>query len=446
MTRGAKRAAESDDGAIDGPWELPKGWRWERLGSVLPLEYGKALPARTRDGTGAIPVYGSSGVVGCHDQSLAAGPSILVGRKGSAGAVHFAAGPFWPIDTAYYVRPAAGIDLRFGFRLLQHLRLDHLDQSTAIPSLSRDIYSGIAAPIPPIAVQRRIVARIEALFAEIDEGDRALAAARRGVETYRKSLMNAAFAGELTAHWRCSPSASVKAHELLRTPMQCAARTTSDRVEQYVEAEGPEDSSDGLPPTWIWTSLGQFFSICVGATPSRSDPSLWNGPVPWVSSGEVAFCRIRSTREQIAETAVKPDRIHPPGTVLLGMIGEGKTRGQVAILDIPAAHNQNCASIRVSETSVPPEYVYWWLEHQYEVTRADGAGGNQPALNKARVAAIRLPLPPSEEMVEIVERLAAALDAAKDAAGVLADAGDNSAALRQSILAAAFRGELDGGS
>ena len=124
------------------------------------------------------------------------------------------------------------------------------------------------------------------------------------------------------------------------------------------------------------------------------------------------------------------------------MIGEGRTRGQAAILDVAAAHNQNAASIRVSETPIPPEYVYWWLEHRYEITRAQGVGGNQPALNKARVQAIPIPVPPLSEQQEIVRRLGARLDEADALQSELDGAAADVTDLRQSVLAAAFRGEL----
>jgi hypothetical protein len=111
---------------------------------------------------------------------------------------------------------------------------------------------------------------------------------------------------------------------------------------------------------------------------------LWDGDIPWVSSGEVAFNRIKATRETIAPSAVSGGkRLHPPGTVMLAMIGEGKTRGQTAILDIEAAHNQNCASIRVSETRILPEYVFAFFKERYLETRR-GSSGGQPTRPEQR--------------------------------------------------------------
>ena len=64
----------------------PEGWRALKFGDVASLEYGKALPAARRNG-GSVAVCGSSGIVGFHDEALAPGPGIVVGRKGSVGAV-----------------------------------------------------------------------------------------------------------------------------------------------------------------------------------------------------------------------------------------------------------------------------------------------------------------------------------------------------------------------
>jgi type I restriction enzyme S subunit len=119
------------------------------------------------------------------------------------------------------------------------------------------------------------------------------------------------------------------------------------------------------------------------------------------------------------------------------MIGEGRTRGQAAILDIAACNNQNSAAIRVSDTPIPTRFVYHWLTFVYEETRRAGAGGNQPALNKERVRAIVLPVPPLAEMEEIVTRVDALL-----ADATLADCAEDRGRLRQSVLHAAFTGRL----
>jgi type I restriction enzyme, S subunit len=163
-----------------------------------------------------------------------------------------------------------------------------------------------------------------------------------------------------------------------------------------------------------------------------------------VTSGEVAFCRIRSTRETISLEALgaTSEKLHPAGTVLLAMIGEGKTRGQCAILDIPATNNQNSAAIRVAATPIPPEFIYVILQERYFASRRESQGGNQPALNAGIVADIPIALPPPSETDEILRRVSEALAAADDAEKQLDAEAADAARLRQSILKAAFEGRL----
>src|SRR5919108_3665539 len=111
------------------------------LGTLCALEYGAALPESMRTGSG-FPVFGSSGAVGRHAAYLVEGPGIIVGRKGSAGQVHWSPESFWPIDTAYYVVPKEQQVLRWLYWLLSHTALQRLDAAIGVPGLNRnDVYA-----------------------------------------------------------------------------------------------------------------------------------------------------------------------------------------------------------------------------------------------------------------------------------------------------------------
>ncbi len=277
--------------------------------------------------------------------------------------------------------------------------------------------------VPPFAEQQRIVIDLERYFARLRDGLSGLRRASALLSLWREATLVRAFRGKLVEEDLSEGDAR-----------DLRGRFTAAAV------EGPW----ALPNQWIWRRLGDLFTVSIGATPSRSDASLWGGGIPWVSSGEVAFNHIDHTRETISIAAL-PDpgsRIHPPGTVMLAMIGEGKTRGQAAILDISAAHNQNCASIRVSETLILPEYIYWFLQLRYNENRQAASGGNQPALNKRKVENILVPLAPLGTQRKIVSILESVDLQIVRTADTVQGATKHAQNLKKKIYNAAFSGLL----
>lgn len=142
-------------------------WRAVTLGEILSLEYGKSLPERDRDGSGA-PVYGSNGVVGYHSSPLVQGPGIVVGRKGTAGSVAYVIEDFFPIDTAYYVRLSSDeLDMQYASFLLEYSDLPSLTAQTGVPGLNRERVYQTQARVPSPDEQRRIVDALSAVDRQI---------------------------------------------------------------------------------------------------------------------------------------------------------------------------------------------------------------------------------------------------------------------------------------
>jgi len=162
-----------------------------------------------------------------------------------------------------------------------------------------------------------------------------------------------------------------------------------------------------IPSDWLWCHVEDIATVCLGGTPKRDEPRFWGGTVPWISSGEVANCRISRTRESISNAGLRESdaEIYPIGTVLIAMIGEGKTRGQSALLDIEACTKQNVAGLVFETERIYPPYVWTWALGEYERTRGEGRGGAQPALNAAKVRALLVPLPPIAEQKRIVAKV-----------------------------------------
>ncbi len=315
------------------------------------------------------------------------------------------------------------------------------------PRVDFDQLSSFELFLPSYLAQQRIVAEIERQFSRLDDAVANLKRVKANLKRYKAAVLKAAVEGKLTEEWRKAHPDVESANELLKRIL-AERRKKWEKINPgkvYREAAAPDAASlPELPEGWIWATLGQCFRVAVGATPSRKKPSYWNGNIPWVSSGEVQFSRVRSTREFISKSGLdnSSTQINPAGSVLLGMIGEGKTRGQSAILEIPAANNQNCVAIWVSETPLKPEYIYYWFMQRYEETRRIGSGNNQQALNKAIIERMSFPLPPIAEHNLIVEEIERRLSVNEEIeAGINVNLA-RAERFRQAILTNAFTGQL----
>lgn len=457
--------------------QLPQGWLLAELGEIADIQLGKMLDKKRTAGK-PLPYLRNINVrwdeIDTTDllempfkeselsrYSLAPG-DVLVCEGGEPGRA-----AVWKTDDSHIKFQKALHRVRGNgafvprwlvFHLLhdaQRGALSHYFTGTTIKHFPGESIREYRVRVPPFAEQERVVAALDSLLSRVDNAAAILRNVQRNLLRYRASVLQAAVEGRLVpteaglarAEGRDYEPASALLERILaeRRRRWEATQRVAKRRSPYKEPLPPRDEPlPALPEGWCWTTLGQLFEVVVGSTPSRATAEFWGGGIPWVSSGEVAFCRIRSTRETISQTGLDGSsaRLNPVGSVLLGMIGEGKTRGQAAILDIEAANNQNCAAIWVTETDIPPEYVYFLLMGQYEATRRLGSGNNQPALNKRRVQAIPLPLPPLAEIERIASSLSEHISLIEHLQWQVTTIRARSDRLRQSILKWAFEGKL----
>lgn len=316
------------------------------------------------------------------------------------------------------------------------------ERGTTRKRISRTNLGSLVLPVPPLPEQGRIVARVEALLADVRKARERLDRVRLILKRFRQAVLVAACSGELTREWRDARASAPTGRDLL------GAIASRRKDLGLATATRPIDDADmpdtELPETWTWCRVGEVADVRLGGTPSRNEPNYWNGTIPWISSGEVANCRIRDTEEKITREGLANcnAKLYPPGTVLIAMIGEGKTRGQAALLEIESSTNQNAAGLVFDVGMMNPEYVWLWALGEYEKNRNVGRGGNQPALNGAKVRALPLPLPPLDEqgqVVQAVKRIVSLIDAIESHVRTAASRADR---LPQTILTRALAGDL----
>ncbi len=146
---------------------------------------------------------------------------------------------------------------------------------------------------------------------------------------------------------------------------------------------------------WEVKKLGEFCRIGTGSTPNRERKEYYGGHIPWVKTTEVCNCLINNTEEYLTQLGLDNSNcsLYPPDTILMAMYGQGKTRGQIAILGITATTNQACAAIQYDSNVVDKTFLFQQLLLLYDNIRSLARGGNQANLNLNLVRGIQVIVP-----------------------------------------------------
>lgn len=136
----------------------------------------------------------------------------------------------------------------------------------------------------------------------------------------------------------------------------------------------------GFKGKWVKSVIGAHADLFAGGTPSTRTSSYWGGSIPWMSSGELHQKSIKEVRGRITELGLANSAATwiPLGSILVGLAGQGKTRGTVAINRIRLTTNQSIAAI-VTNNSIDAEFLYHNLDNRYgelrELSSGDGGRG-----------------------------------------------------------------------
>lgn len=203
-----------------------------------------------------------------------------------------------------------------------------------------------------------------------------------------------------------------------------------------------------IPAHWGLWKVGHLATIGNGSTPNRDNAEYWtDGLIPWLNSSVVNQDEVTEANQFITETGFRESHLPlvKSGSILVGITGQGKTRGQAVVLSFEATINQHLAFITPNEDAADPWFLRWVFFAAYDFLRSisDDAGGTKGALTCEDVAAMRVPLPPIDEQRTIATYIAA--ETAKLHA--LRSATERTTALlkerRAALIAAAVTGKID---
>ena len=293
-------------------------------------------------------------------------------------------------------------------------------------------------PVPPAAEQRRIVAKIEELFSELDKGVESLKTARAKLKIYRQAVLKHAFEGKLTVQWR------KKNKDKLETPKQLLARIKRQRASDLILVDS--DVLENLPPLpegYAYTYLANLGELGRGKSKHRprNAPELFGGPYPFIQTGEVKAAGriIREHSQTYSELGLEQSRLWPEGTLCITIAAN---IAETAFLGFDGCFPDSVVGFTAEKALVLPEYVELFIKSVRTRIEAYAPATAQKNINLATLESLVVPLCSLEEQQVLVDQLDAVLSVIEKQIEEIDNQLMTANALRQSILKKAFTGQL----
>ena len=479
-------------------WTVPDSWTWTSLSELGDIVAG-GTPSTKEPSYWADEVHwiSPSDLTGYSAKTIKQGAKSIsrIGLANSsakvmpAGSVHFSSRA--PIG--YVVISAEALATNQGFKslvpapgifneyvyyyLLASREYAHKRASgTMFLELSGKAFGCLPIPLAPTATQRRIVAKIDELFSELDKGIESLKTARRQLEVYRQSILKHAFEGTLTAQWRAQNADQLQSSESLLARIRQAHEDQQHKqltdwkttVRQW-EANGKEgkkpkkprelksvamlaeeevDCLEELPSSWQWLPAESVGIIQLGRQRSPKKRSR-NYPTKYIRAANIT--------EQGLDLGDVLDMDFGPHELSAYRLGKGdlvlsEASGSAAQVGKPAIWDDQIPNCCFQNTVIRHQpycrdhaaYLLWLYRFFYVSGKfarvAGGVGINH--LSAYKFAQIALPVCPFLEQQEIVRLLEGKFTSIEQNEREIDSALKRAELLRQAILKKAFAGQL----
>jgi len=304
----------------------------------------------------------------------------------------------------------------------------------------------LSIPVPPLAEQKRIVAKVEELLARVNTGRERLDRVPKIMKRFRQAVLAAACSGRLTEGWR-EEHPDVEPARILLERARLKRQQTDKRAKTQVATVGSE-GMDGLAENWAWATIGDLARV-QGGIQKQPKRAPKNNAFPYLRVANVlrgALDLAEIHRMELFEGELETYRLEPNDLLIVEGNGSLTEIGRCALWDgsvHDCVHQNHIIRVRVDYGL--PQYLhsYWnspaGTQHMAEVA-VTTAG--LYSLSTGKVKEFPVPLPPIEEQQEIVRRVQALFKLADAIEKRVAAAKLRADKLTQSILARAFRGEL----
>lgn len=371
---------------------MKTNWQTKKLGDILKLEYGKPLPDLKRKVNGKYPVFGANGEKDRSDDFYFDKPSIIVGRKGSAGELTLVQEKFWPLDVTYFATfDDKKYDLKFLYNLLETLELPKLAKGVK-PGINRnDIYS-IEVNIPPLPEQKRIVKILDEVFEKIEK-------AKENVE---KNLKN-----------------------------------SKELFESYLQSVFANQDKN-----WEEKTFGEVYDVRDG---THDSPTYQKEGYALITSknlkdGKLDYQKIKYISEKDYKKINDRSKVHK-GDILFAMIG---TIGNPVVVAVdPDFAIKNVALFKIPKDQ-DSYFLKYFLDSKFVIDKMidEAKGTTQQFVGLGYLRNFKIKIPDLNIQKIIVKKLDALSEQTKKLEGVYKQKLADLEELKKSILNKAFKGEL----
>lgn len=378
------------------PNNLPLNWCECKLVDICDVYQPKTISTKELIEDGKYTVYGANGVIGRYNQYNHENSEILITCRGATCGTINKSKPFsWINGNAMVVHPFIKLSSDFLFYYLNSVNFKPYISGSAQPQITRISLQPLSLPLPPLAEQERIVAKIEALFQDIDEGVERLKSAQEQIKQYRQSVLKSAFEGKLY-------------------------KTTD------------------------WKEV-QLKDVCEFKSGNTIDTKLEksSGSIPYIKVGDMNLSEnsisIVTSSRFVDMVDIKQNQLIPTGSVIFpkrgGAIATNKKRKVIK----PIIIDLNTMAIIPSD-KLHTDFFYFWIL-KIDLMKLSN-GGNIPQINNYSFDKVNIPLPSLSEQQHIVEEIEKRFAVADELEKAVNEGLEKADKLKQSILKKAFEGKL----
>ena len=335
---------------------IPGGWRTGVLSDLVFFQRGFDI-TKAGQHPGDVPVVSSSGIKSYHSEATAAGPGVIIGRKGTLGSIHFSEGPYWAHDTTLWSKDLKGNVPRYVYYFLHTMGLERYDVGNSNPTLNRNHIHGLEVAIPPLTVQHQIAEVLSAYDDLIENNRRRI----RLLEQAARLLYK-----EWFVHLRFPVHEDVKV-------------------------------IDHVPEGWRSGTVADLGSVITGKTPSTKEPGNYGPGIPFVKTPDMhGNPVVIDAAQHLTDQGVRTqaNKTIPTGSVLVSCIG---TVGVVSLTGCVCQTNQQINAVVPSRRELT-HYAFFALHDLKPRLEAMGGGATMANVNKTKFSSLPILIPPSNQL------------------------------------------------